>query len=545
MRLRVKTVLATLVTTGMLAGMLGFAQVAHAATAPPPFEPDPAARGCLNFYDAAGNLKTSGSINDSPIAAFAMGDGPSRAGDIFGTLYAAQPEAGQPSHDGLTDQSSAGHAYPSSDPPTPANLRNKPNALYIAAAGDSSVATELTNLPHPASDAGTAFDGAYQLRFITTGPTTGTDTLYWRAAIKVSGTTWTQTWCPPPATQAQGTTTTLTAVPPSPQPPGTTVNLTASVAPTAAVGSVQFQSDGANLGPAVSVTAGTATTSTNSLATGTHSLTAAFTPTDPTAFTGSTSQAVPYTIAAATASTDLGVTKTGPATATAGGPIAYTLTATNNGPSDATGVTVSDTLPAGVGFVSASSSQGTCTNASGTVTCDVGPLANTASATITINATAPATAGMITNTATISGNETDPSAANNSASASTNVSVPTTGGSADLSISKHAFPGSGGDEYPRLQVGNSFLYVLAVRNLGPSKATGVTVTDQLPAGVTFRKVATSRGTCTQASGTVSCALGTLKKGGTAWVTIKVTASAAGKITNTATVRRDQPDPRMG
>ena len=63
--------------------------------------------------------------------------------------------------------------------------------------------------------------------------------------------------------------------------------------------------------------------------------------------------------------------------------------------------------------------------------------------------------------------------------------------------------------------------------------------------MTFRKVATSRGTCTQASGTVSCALGTLKKGGTAWVTIKVTASAAGKITNTATVSGDQPDPRMG
>ncbi|HEX9316892.1 MAG TPA: DUF11 domain-containing protein, partial [Actinomycetota bacterium] len=306
--------------------------------------------------------------------------------------------------------------------------------------------------------------------------------------------------------------------------------------------SVQFQSDGANLGPAVSVTAGTATTSTNSLATGTHSLTAAFTPTDPTAFTESTSQAVPYTIAATTASTDLGITKTGPATATAGGPIAYTLTATNNGPDAATGVTVSDTLPAGVGFASATSSQGTCTNASGTVTCDVGSLASAASATITINATAPATAGSVMNTATISGNETDPNPANNSASASIQVAG-TTGGSADLSISKHAFPGSG-DEYPRLQVGNSFLYVLAVRNLGPSTATGVTVTDQLPSGVTFRKVATSKGTCTQVAGTVSCAIGTLKKGRTAWVTVKVTASATGKITNTATVSGDQPDPHM-
>src|SRR5437763_6356954 len=174
MRLRVKSVLATLVTTGMLAGMMGFAQVAQAATTPPPFEPHPAARGCLNFYDANGNLKTSGSINDSPIAAFAMGDGPSRAGDIFGTLYAAQPEAGQPSQSWLTDQMSAGNAYPSSDPATPANLRNMPNPLYVGAAGDSSVATELTNLPNPASDAGTAFDGAYPLRLLPNGTPTGT-----------------------------------------------------------------------------------------------------------------------------------------------------------------------------------------------------------------------------------------------------------------------------------------------------------------------------------------------------------------------------------
>ena len=132
MHVRLKSVLATLVTTGMVAGMLGFAQVAQAATTPPPFEPDPAARGCLNFYDANGNLKTSGSINDSPIAAFAMGDGPTRAGDVFGTLYAAQPEAGQPSQSWLTDQMSAGNAYPSTDPSTrPPMMMSSPLPVVI------------------------------------------------------------------------------------------------------------------------------------------------------------------------------------------------------------------------------------------------------------------------------------------------------------------------------------------------------------------------------------------------------------------------------
>src|SRR5439155_13376684 len=172
------------------------------------------------------NLKTSGSINDSPIAALAMGAGLPRAGDVFGTLYAAQPEAGQPSQSWLTDQMSAGNAYPSTDPSTPANLRNMPNPLYVGAVGDSSIATELANLPHPASDTGTPYDGVYQIRFITTGPSSGTDTLYWRAAIKVSGTTWTQTWCAP---AAPSTGVSLTATPASPQTAGSTVNLTASV----------------------------------------------------------------------------------------------------------------------------------------------------------------------------------------------------------------------------------------------------------------------------------------------------------------------------
>src|SRR5207237_7382796 len=96
-----------------------------------------------------------------------------------------------------------------------------------------------------------------------------------------------------------------------------------------------------------------------------------------------------------TASTDLAITKTAPATATTGTNFSYTLTAKNNGPSAATGIVVTDTLPAGVTFVSASSG---CTNASGTVTCNVGSLASGASATFTITVN-PTSVGTITNTA--------------------------------------------------------------------------------------------------------------------------------------------------
>jgi uncharacterized repeat protein (TIGR01451 family) len=203
---------------------------------------------------------------------------------------------------------------------------------------------------------------------------------------------------------------------------------------------------------------------------------------------------------------------------------------------------VTDTLPSTVTFVSASSSQGTCTNASGTVTCTIGNLANAASSTITINVTTPATSGPITNSATVGGNETDSNTANNTPSASTQVST-TTGGSADLSITKYAFAGFG--DRNQFQVGKTFYYVLRVTNAGPNTATGVKVTDHLPAGLTFRWVfATNHGTCSQVAGTVTCGLGTLKKGSSAWVAIAVTPTAAGSITNTATVSGNQSDPNM-
>jgi uncharacterized repeat protein (TIGR01451 family) len=519
----------------MLAGSLvAFAPAAQAAT--PPWEPDGNARGAIVFYDASGHVVTGGSIDDSPVAAYVQATVPGRSVDNTATLfgYLAQPGVNPGAWRG--EQMTAGNTYPVSTAPPP--LNSSPNPTVAAQPGEESMRTLQTDFPHPATDAGTPYDGVYQIRIFTSGAS-GADPLYFRADVQITGNTWTQIY-PPPTTPPQNTTTTLTVTPASPQTPGTTVNLSAAVTPSIATGTVQFKDGAANLGPGVSVTAGTATTSTNTLTAGSHTLSAVFTPTDPTLYNSSTSNTVPYTITAP-ASTDLAITKTGPATVTGGGPISYALTATNNGPDPATGVTVSDPLPAGVGFVSASSSVGTCTNASGTVTCAIGNLASAGTATIMIDATAPATAGTVTNTATVSGNETDPNPANNTASASTQVGG-STGGSADLSITKYAF--SGDFWHSGFQVGNAFYYVLKVKNAGPSTATGVVVSDHLPTGLVVSHVFTTQGTCSKAAGTVTCNLGTLKSGRVALVTIRVTPSIAGSVTNTATVAGNQPDPNM-
>ncbi len=98
----------------------------------------------------------------------------------------------------------------------------------------------------------------------------------------------------------------------------------------------------------------------------------------------------------------------------------YSITATNHGPSAATGVTVTDALPAGLTFISAFSTQGTCSGTT-TVTCSIGSLAANGSAVVTITVK-PTVVGPISNTATVAGNEPEQNAANNSATQSTNIS---------------------------------------------------------------------------------------------------------------------------
>ncbi|HEY6423396.1 MAG TPA: Ig-like domain-containing protein [Pseudonocardiaceae bacterium] len=117
-------------------------------------------------------------------------------------------------------------------------------------------------------------------------------------------------------TPAQNTTTALGVTPASPAPSGATETLTATVTPSAAVGSVQFKDGTTNIGAAVPVSGGTAV-GTTVLPDGSHSLTAVFTPTNPANFTGSTSPAVTYVVngAAVTTSTVLGVTPASPAPA--------------------------------------------------------------------------------------------------------------------------------------------------------------------------------------------------------------------------------------
>jgi uncharacterized repeat protein (TIGR01451 family) len=119
---------------------------------------------------------------------------------------------------------------------------------------------------------------------------------------------------------------------------------------------------------------------------------------------------------------DLTVTKSGsPASQELndGSLITWTMVVTNNGPSDATGVVVSDPMPGGNTFVSATITKGSCTGGA-ILNCTIGPMAVGESVTITL-VTKPSTIGLQTNTVTVGGDRPETNTGNNSATATVEV----------------------------------------------------------------------------------------------------------------------------
>jgi len=215
----------------------------------------------------------------------------------------------------------------------------------------------------------------------------------------------------------------------------------------------------------------------------------------------------------------------------------YKPVITNTGDTAATNVVLTDALPAIVTYTAATSSQGTCSynNPSHTVTCNIGTMSpgSTVNVQITVK---PREEGTLNNTATITAGNWNPATGNNSASVNGLPAVKQT----DLSIQKSAAPNP-------IFISQNATYTLVARNNSPViGATGVVVTDSLPASMKFVSATTSQGSLITppvgSTGIVTANIGSLATGATATVTITVTSSAAGVITNTASVTGTESDP---
>jgi uncharacterized repeat protein (TIGR01451 family) len=87
-------------------------------------------------------------------------------------------------------------------------------------------------------------------------------------------------------------------------------------------------------------------------------------------------------------------------------------------------------------------------------------------------------------------------------------------------------------------VGDEFAYSLVVSNRGTVPMPGVSVRDELPAGLTFKSATGDGVTCNESERIVTCELGTVEAGTSKTVTITVTATTEGSKVNTATVESD-------
>ena len=169
-----------------------------------------------------------------------------------------------------------------------------------------------------------------------------------------------------------------------------------------------------------------------------------------------------------------------------GDTITYTVTLNNIGPDPATGVEVSDPLPSGLQFVSATPSEGTYDGTTGVWA--VGTVTTATPQTLTLRATVISPAAETNSAAVTHSDQFDPDPANNGASATV------TPQQADLMLVKDVSD-------PRPNVGDTVTFTVMLSNSGPNTATGVTVSDPLPSGLQFVCATPSEGTYDSTKGT--------------------------------------------
>ena len=204
---------------------------------------------------------------------------------------------------------------------------------------------------------------------------------------------------------------------------------------------------------------------------------------------------------------DLKIEKSAPAQVNVFDEFDYTLKITNKGPDTATQVTVSDPLPANLQFISSA-------DCDATITCSLGTLASGASKTVTIRVKTTYLAGGTTihNVAHVTGKEWEPTPEDNTDDADTIVI-----GLPDLKITKTALP-------TNARPGDVVTYTLKAENIGNAVAQNVVITDPIPVGLTF---VSADAPCTESSGTVNCAIGSLAPGQVKTYQVKVTVDAWG------------------
>jgi uncharacterized repeat protein (TIGR01451 family) len=239
-----------------------------------------------------------------------------------------------------------------------------------------------------------------------------------------------------------------------------------------------------------------------------------------------------------------------------GGPLHYTITVTNSGPSDAASVTMTDALPAPLRFTAISVPVGwSCATpaagTNGTIVCSVATMASGSVAVFALDVVVdPATAAgtAINNIATVATSSSDPNGANNSSTSSAASGTPP-----NITAAKSI----AGATHPE---GSFISYTIVLTNSGSiaqADNPGNELTDVLPSSLTLVSATASSGTAVANAGTntvtwngaagggsVTITIQALVRSGTSGTTISNQAAVSydsdGNGTNDATRQSDDP-----
>ena len=206
--------------------------------------------------------------------------------------------------------------------------------------------------------------------------------------------------------------------------------------------------------------------------------------------------------------------------------ITYTITVTNNGAAQATNLIVTDVLPAGISFVSATPTVGTWSSPNWTI----GTLNNGDTETISITATVDVGSGGTTITNTISNTQDQ---ADNNSTSDDNVEDIIVNNDADIVLTKVT-------DNPTPNAGDNITFTITVTNNGPAQAQNLIVSDLLPAGLTLVSGTPTTGTWTSPDWTI----GTLNSGVTETLIINADVDVGTNgfdITNTVSNSQEQTD----
>ncbi len=223
-----------------------------------------------------------------------------------------------------------------------------------------------------------------------------------------------------------------------------------------------------------------------------------------------------------------------------GGEITYSITVTNNGPGDVTGVTGGFTFT-DTQLVSVVVSQGNYSSSAGQVDWTIGDIADAATATATIviqHIEGTGSQTLVTSGAFIDPVPMDPNNNNDQVTEDTTVVMPKPD-SADLAIVKVDTPD------PVISGGPELDFDITVTNNGPDAATGVTVTDVVPVEFVIDDATATVGDCMVNGMQVTCTIGALAVDAEETVTITVLpepVQASTDVDNTATVTGNEIDP---